>query len=530
MGKKMKRKITLSSLLTGLVALSVSFTLIIVLLISYHLEKQALINTSLSLNYSNAQDLSHTVDTVFKTMRESLQSTTTFLSHHNEWSEQEIQEYLQLVRHVGGYFNSIIWVDEMGVLREVSPPLAAIIGQKLNSAASKEALKSKKPLLSAPYIGTTGRLIVLMSEPFFDKYGNYKGFIGGTMYLEENNVLSSILGSSKVDETGSYFYVVGPSGNLLYHPDAKRLGEDTSRNKIIQKLMVGKSGKEQVINTLGITFLAGYVAIPESGWGVVVQTPINTIYDQLFRNTKRLVVFMLLPFFLLLLVAIWLARKLANPFVSLANLVSQMTEGENVTIPKMKQHWNREVFLLTNTVIFALSSAQEQNERLSQAAMTDPLTGLTNRRSIDAIMSKWHSEGVKYTILLMDIDRFKLVNDRYGHPVGDEVIKHVTQMMISSVRPGDVCGRYGGEEFVVLLPETTASDSFIAAERIRTNMEKTNSPTGNPITVSLGLAEYFTPTNTPENLLQLADKALYKAKSEGRNKTVIANQINNEKT
>ncbi|UUZ84887.1 GGDEF domain-containing protein [Paenibacillus sp. P26] len=281
---------------------------------------------------------------------------------------------------------------------------------------------------------------------------------------------------------------------------------------------------DEVINTKGVDFLAGYAAVKETGWGVVSQSPLSHVYDKLKQHIRKLILYMLVPSLVLLAFAIRLARKLANPFVSLADAVSRFSQDGRAVIPKYRYHWNREADVLTKTIIHAMSSVQEHTDQLSQAAMTDPLTGLANRRTLESMAQKWRAEGDLYSVILMDIDHFKLVNDRYGHKVGDEVLKHVANRITSSTRLEDVCRRFGGEEFVVLQRQSEAVHAFKTAERIRIALESTPSPAGEPVTVSIGVAGGRASSNSLADMLQLADQALYRAKHEGRNRTVIADQ------
>ena len=131
---------------------------------------------------------------------------------------------------------------------------------------------------------------------------------------------------------------------------------------------------------------------------------------------------------------------------------------------------------------------------------------------------------------MVDIDFFKSVNDKYGHATGDIVLKTVSKSMRSQLREYDIAGRYGGEEFAILLPFTRADEAVMVAERLRKAVEKkvidiskTNSDSAENeihVTISLGIYE-FKQSDTEEDLLQNADKALYRAKAEGRNRVVI---------
>ncbi|BBH22367.1 cell signaling regulator [Paenibacillus baekrokdamisoli] len=517
-----KNKVSLPTLLTGLVTLSVLLTLTLLLIASYHSKKQSLIDTTLALNYTSASNMSQTVDSLFKSMRASLQYSAGIYSNLQSMSKEEAYSGLELMRNSSNYFNSVALVDEKGKIRNVSPASIGSVGKSITTKAAKEALASRKPYTSQPYITTnTKRLIVFMSEPLFDKDGEYKGYIGGTIYLQENNILNMIFGNNLKDDKGSYFYLVSSDGHLLFYPNKDRIGKDISANPIVRKLVEGQSGQERHVNLLGEELLAGYTKVPQNGWGVIVVTPMTVVNEQLNRHIKSLLLFTLAPLALLMLFVIWLARRLAKPFVCLANLVSKVGR-EKVELPEIKQHWNREADLLTKAIIEALTAIQKQTDQLTGEAMTDPLTGLTNRRMFELISSKWIEDQTPFSMLLIDVDRFKLVNDTYGHLVGDDVLKELARTIALFVRPDDVCCRYGGEEFVVLLRETAAREAFLAAERIRMFMENSDNPTSKPLTVSIGIAEFPIQAESSDELFQLADKALYRAKETGRNRTIIA--------
>ncbi len=517
-----KKKISLATLLTGLVSLSVALTLTILLLASYHSNKQSLFETRFALNHSAATKMSQSIDSLFKSMRAGLKYTGAYISVNHLSNEQELQKQLELLRLSGNFFNSIAVVNETGLVRSVAPSSVGMVGQHISAEAAKEALASRKPYISKPYTSSTGRRIVFMSEPLYDKDGVYRGFIGGSLYLQENNILNMMFGKHNIDGDGSYFYIVSSSGHLLYHPDKSRIGADNSTNPVVQKVLRGESGYEQVTNSRGITFLAGYSPVSENGWGVIVQSPISVVYEELDNYIRTILFYTLAPFVVLMITAIWLARRLARPFVSLANLAGKLGRGEKIVLPDIKHHWNREADLLTQTITLALSDLQKQTDQLTHAAMTDSLTGLTNRRTFESIMSQWTEKQQPFALIVMDIDRFKSINDTYGHQAGDEVLKHLARIVTSSVRSNDVCCRYGGEEFVVLLPFTTAPDAWITAERVRSAFETWENPFGIPLTVSLGVAHYPSHAESAEMLFQRADHALYQAKEAGKNRTIIA--------
>lgn len=179
-----------------------------------------------------------------------------------------------------------------------------------------------------------------------------------------------------------------------------------------------------------------------------------------------------------------------------------------------------------------ISVQRHQQHKLEQLASLDGLTGLINRRSLDAHWDlAWRQaqdQGTEVSVLLLDVDYFKSFNDTLGHPVGDECLRRVAHLIQEQVhRGGDLLGRYGGEEFMVLLPQTGTDRARIVAERIRAAVEMAGimhpaSPIG-IVTVSIGVAGGFAqPDQVPIQWLNAADQALYDAKTQGRNRVVVA--------
>jgi diguanylate cyclase (GGDEF)-like protein len=171
---------------------------------------------------------------------------------------------------------------------------------------------------------------------------------------------------------------------------------------------------------------------------------------------------------------------------------------------------------------------------LEHESITDPLTGIYNRRYLDRRLMEESLRVARYkqpfSIFLLDLDHFKKINDAYGHQIGDLVLKKLAKVIIGTVREVDVVIRYGGEEIIVILPNTTLANAVELAERLRQNIEETtmiepdqseNRP-AIKITVSIGVAGYQ-PSDGWDNsrrLVERADKALYRAKSQGRNQVV----------
>lgn len=164
-------------------------------------------------------------------------------------------------------------------------------------------------------------------------------------------------------------------------------------------------------------------------------------------------------------------------------------------------------------------------ERVQQMAEIDGLTGIYNRRHLERRLVAEFDRMARYehgmAVLMVDIDHFKRVNDEFGHLLGDEVLRHISVLFTQNLRKLDILCRYGGEEFAILLPETTGENAKKVAEKLRRKIESHNfTGVPRPVTVSIGHADYPAHGTTRDELIKAADEALYAAKQAGRNRVV----------
>jgi diguanylate cyclase (GGDEF)-like protein len=203
------------------------------------------------------------------------------------------------------------------------------------------------------------------------------------------------------------------------------------------------------------------------------------------------------------------------------------------------QYWNwigfrsleRSILTLGFVVILVIAlSGLALSDKLTTLAIKDGLTGLYNQSYIKSRLQEeiFRSERYKYplSIMMIDFDDFKNLNDRHGHVAGDRVLKAMGELLQDMVRASDICGRYGGEEFLILLPQTACLDAAAAAERLRKEIALYPFRSGGDdktchLTVSIGV--YATPyySQNIEEIINLSDAALYRAKKEGKNKVVV---------
>jgi len=190
-------------------------------------------------------------------------------------------------------------------------------------------------------------------------------------------------------------------------------------------------------------------------------------------------------------------------------------------------HHQHLLSILCNQAAQAITDAQlhEQVERLAEI---DGLTGILNHRAFHKRLHyEWEQiqrHGGSLALMMIDLDHFKRINDTHGHPAGDRILKQVAAQLTQLARRADTVGRYGGEEFAILLPKTTATQAGKLAERIRKVIERGRfgqAGSAIPVTMSIGIAAAPPDAAGPDQLVSVADKALYGAKAQGRNRVLL---------
>ena len=181
-----------------------------------------------------------------------------------------------------------------------------------------------------------------------------------------------------------------------------------------------------------------------------------------------------------------------------------------------------------------LLTREYANEGLLRFAFTDYLTGLRTRgyfeQQLELEFKRAERKQQKFALLMIDIDHFKVLNDTFGHHVGDQLLRDLTSILVKDMREVDTVARYGGEEFVIILPETTETGAVFVAQRLRRAVDQAKFFAGSPhsvqhLTISIGVAVYDTDAQFKRDLIEFADAALYAAKHEGRNRVVCYSDL-----
>ena len=502
--------------LTALVMLCASY------FASYRVQRQLLIDHALEANRVYAMKLASITETFIGNAQQQLRFSAGVQGRQLSDAAALLGDTDRVLGQSMA-FNSTFVIDANGVLRAVSPaPLRHLIGTLVQSPGAQEALHERRPLVSTPYLSAADNLVVALSHPMFDSDGRYLGYVGGSLYLRERNILNSLLGEHFYKD-GSYLYVVDRNRRLLYHPNHERVGTVVEGNALIDQLATLDNGTRQITNSLGVEMLAGFATVPSAGWGVVAQQPLAqtvTPLNHLILNVVGTSAPLALVGCLLLW---WLAMTIARPLWQLAAGARSMDRAGTAERLHRVRAWYFEAAELKRALLIGLNLLQERIGRLNRDAQTDPLTGLGNRRSLEFSLSLLEAEGRAFAAIVLDIDHFKQVNDKHGHEVGDQVLRRLAELMRRCCREGDLLCRTGGEEFLMLLPGASLDVATVVAERLRVTVQDTPVPPVGAVTVSLGVARWDGEAGSePVEALSKADRALYLAKQSGRNRMCVA--------
>lgn len=269
---------------------------------------------------------------------------------------------------------------------------------------------------------------------------------------------------------------------------------------------------------LGMAFL-----LSELPWSLLIEEDRDFVYAGLMGARDKILLITALLSVVIGGSAVLVARHIITPLQELTGGVEQVAGGDlSVSIPVRR---GDELGMVTSMFNQMVQRLQESQARLEELATTDPLTGLANRKQIMADleqqMEKFCRHATTFSLLMLDIDFFKKVNDSYGHQAGDSVLVGLASILGTILRSLDTAGRYGGEEFLIILDTTDQSQAVQTAERIRQAVEKHLFHwQGHElrVTVSIGAGAINTSDETVDSLIARVDEALYRAKTEGRNR------------
>ena len=521
----MAYSVSLRRLILWLCVLSIVVAAAISLYAGHRVQRDLLVAQTLESNRAYAAKLASTTQSMLLNALSMLEVAAARLAINLR--PDPVQHEVDMLWLQSSYFNSVLVVDRRGVAVATAPHDARIVGKPVDAASARAVLSSQKPWISLPFRDVEGRWTITVSQPIVDAVGRHHGYVAGTIHLHDTNILHSLLGE-QLHGDGSYVYVVDSSGVIIYHPERDRVGERVSgRNAIAMRALAGETGAGEVLTTRGVQMVAGFAPVPLASWGVVAQRSLRTtlasMNSLLWQSVQRS-----LPFLILLLVGVWwLSALVSRPLSQMARLARDMeSRGISDRVAAVNA-WYFEAAQLRRALVAGLSSVHGMITSLRAEGRTDALTNLLNRRGTNDIIEELAVTGTTFGAVYADIDRFKVINDTHGHAAGDDVLQRVAAVMRENLRLGDVLCRVGGEEFLLLSPQSSLEETQAIAERLRLAVQTSAMPHCGSLTISLGVSHFPELAPSANAALAAADEALYAAKRGGRNRvhTSGAHQI-----
>ncbi|MFN2570950.1 MAG: diguanylate cyclase [Gemmatimonadales bacterium] len=381
--------------------------------------------------------------------------------------------------------------------------------------------------LSPPYWDSTGAEM-LVSVPIRSprRGGGGAGghFLGALASRVNLRTVADTLRRFAPGESGQ-IYLMTPTGRIIVSSggSSRELMRQGYSRESANWLLARADGAVQFSSFTGSRVVGSVRAIPALNWVVVAEIPSTEAFLQVgrLRNVTLGIVTLLLA--VVGALAYLLSLLIVRPLDRLTQAAGKVAKGDlEVGLPVTT---GSEVGYLTavfNDMVARLRDSRTELERLS---VTDPLTGLYNRLRIMEVMDNEVRRSRRlhhpFAVLMADVDLFKKYNDAHGHPAGDAVLKRIAAIMREACRDVDFVASYGGEEFLLMMPETEIDGAMDVAERIRKKIAADRLPAGT-ITLSLGVSQFPVHGDGPDPLIAAADAALYEAKRAGGDRVVAA--------
>lgn len=509
-------KLNLRKLILISTIVSVSCLFIVSICILNYVIKDQLIQNSLSVNEKYASKVATSADQHFDDMLQELKYSADLLGQSFS-NRQLTQEEAKRLKNQSHKFNSLLIVDKQRRIVSFAPQSLNLSTQILyKTVGITESLKHKTTYISPPYWSVKHNLVVLLSQPIYDRNKNYQGMIGGTIYLQKNNLIQHML-STEYDFKKSYMYVIDQDNRIIFHPDRTRIGEKIINNNGLDYMVRTRMGNIRLINSRGVENLAGFAYIPSVNWIVVSQQPTEELLKQANTILLKVSVGIFIFYFFIFFIVWRLSRFISSPLNSLAKMASMLNQPDIQDKIRQVDPWYFEVLKFRTSLLLSSQVFSEKITELRQHVNTDPLTGLYNRRGMQLFLKEVVSLRRDFAVLAIDIDFFKNINDSYGHNQGDVVLKTLASFMKNNFRDEDICCRVGGEEFIVLMTTSDPKVAYNAAERLRKTIESSNINSIGPITISIGIAFWPKHSHDVTEVFKMADNKLYQAKNSGRN-------------
>lgn len=386
------------------------------------------------------------------------------------------------------------------------------------------------------------------AAPVLDDNGQLKGVLGAHAHWSwVTDTVESVMADHAIRQQIEVL-IADKSGNILYpyhHAGQLQLPERRQPLAHFERLR-WRDGGDYLTSTVAVHSVTNQ----DLGWRIVLRQPVEVSLAPVEALRNRLLLLGLGAALLFTAMAYYFATRVSRPIEQLVRAARRIEQRDGTPVYPGDEH-AKEIRLLSRSfqsmtasllqrekelselnatlegqVAERTQALHQANQELARLATIDALTGLHNRRWFDEKLHEHHGsllrQGRPFALLVIDADYFKRINDTHGHGVGDAVLRQLARLLLQSVRATDFVARFGGEEFVVLLPDVSlAHEGLRVAEKIRSTVEGSIFPTVLNVTVSIGLGLSDASDTHPTAVFLRADRGLYLAKEQGRNRVVL---------
>lgn len=366
--------------------------------------------------------------------------------------------------------------------------------------------------ISAPFLSDASPdvPVVAFTAPVLDKNGVLIAVLSGEVNLLEDNFLGE-LSHIRVGSSG-YLYLISPNGNLILHPDRSRIMSGKAppgSNKLLDRALEGLEGSEESVDASGLRSLVTFKHLKTAKWILGASYPLSEAYGPIYRAQKHCIVAIVVSVFMTILVIRWMMGSYTNALVRFARHVKTISSkkgAERLFLPGTRD----EIGILAEAFNAMIQEHDYKSDELHHVSNHDALSGLYNRSYFDEELKRLSASRISpISVVMIDIDDLKVCNDKYGHSVGDALIKATSQVLLDSFRVEDAVARVGGDEFAVLLPGVDAEQAQIAMQRVRSMASRYETlEQGIPMSISLGCATVENAADLP-GAVKCADQQMY---------------------
>lgn len=368
-----------------------------------------------------------------------------------------------------------------------------------------------------------------ISTPVYDSNNQFIGVLATHLSWEWVEEVEESLRNTLQNRSNIELFIISENSNVILGPE-EMLGntldlqslDQAAKNKEGWVLETWEDGKQYLT---GYVFADGYKDYPGLNWTILVRQPVEVAY----APAKELLIYFIFTGLVLVtlfaLAGWYLAGRITYPLKKITSVANHLREGKMVEIPKYKGI--TEIEILTDSLrnlVTNLTKKETELEKMEGVAYYDNLTGLPNRNALEHYLERETKHNESLTILYIDLDGFKAVNDTLGHDAGDQLLIEVGSRLKKNVREEELVSRMGGDEFVIVL--TSANDPIkngkIVGERMISMVNKPYDINGEIVTVGCSVGgAVWTKNDNISDVIRLADQALYEVKRTGKNKVSL---------